>query len=52
MKFLCQLPVTVIIIGHHMKKEQLKLFDEVIDWDRRQMDDKKGHDNDRNIIMP
>ncbi|HIS61415.1 MAG TPA: ATP-binding cassette domain-containing protein [Candidatus Scybalomonas excrementigallinarum] len=31
MKFLCQLPVTVIIIGHHMKKEQLKLFDEVID---------------------
>lgn len=31
MKFLCQLPVTVIIIGHHMKKEQLELFDEVID---------------------
>ncbi|GEM_PF-3558880 len=36
MKFLCQLPVTVIIIGHHMKKEQLELFDEVIDLNQLQ----------------
>ena len=31
MKFLCQLPTTVIVIGHHMKQEQIELFDEMID---------------------
>ena len=30
MKFLCSLPVTVIVIGHHVNQEQLELFDEVI----------------------